>query len=130
MSDTTLERKLRKQEKLCGTWIQLADGEYWCVSGLPLGKSFDSVLEKHDTFIEYNLRREEQESKKLAMLFKDYALAILQVNYSSLTSEIFNDLNLVTMQHVSYFISISQGQISMATVIGTPEEHNAREKKR
>ena len=123
-----VERKLRKQEILAGTWVKLGDGELWCVPALPLGKQGDVVLDKLEALqrtqeekLPEKLEEIQAHSRKLVGAASEFCFVLLKVNYPGLERQYFDDAALVTMQHLGLFQRVVQGATQLGEIIGEPE---------
>jgi len=133
------EKKLRKCEHPSGTWVYLGDGEKWCISALPLGKSGDEILDKIEKVFalqetETNLGVTEiDEIRTLRKYIKaggDFAFSLLKLNYPGLTKEYFEAESLVTTQQVNFFVLICQGGTGLGDIIGAPKDVDNEAKKK
>lgn len=124
-----MEKELRKQEYLVGTWVPLGDGEKWCVPALPLGKRSNEILEKLEKLFELresvsqlltdgNAKEQVKITQKIFAAAAEMAFAALHLNYPKLSQEYFDETCLVTTQHISIFESILQGETKIGEVIG------------
>jgi hypothetical protein len=128
--EQTMEESLRKNNYLVGKWIRLGDGEKWCVSPMPLGKSGDSVLNALEKLFEIQDEmkslvvgdKSEKEllepSRRFLVVARDFAISVLKVNYPDITKDYFDRHNLVNVVQIREFIGVAQGQDEIAQVIG------------
>ena len=120
-----IEQSLRKYEHLCGTWLLLGNGEKWCIPAMSLGRSGQTLLDKL-----FDLQRKEEELesnptdiKKIKEVFRaaaNFARIILNQNYPELTKELFEKLDLVTVQHIPIITGICKGEKGMNEIISSP----------
>lgn len=113
-----MEKELRKQEYLSGTWIKLGNGENWCISSLPLGKRGESILNLFDAVASAEKELDEIKEEDLSKLFEvrrkmllaaeKFVFAMVKFNYPSITKDQFDALN-ITVKELSKFTRIMNG---------------------
>lgn len=123
-----MEKELRKQPVLCGTELLLGNGEFWCFSALPLGKKRVTILGKLTHLAKKQTELGEAPENDQAAQLKaadelfeagaELAFAVLTQNYPGLTREKFDELELVTSQHINPISTIVRGETEIGERIG------------